>query len=160
MNEAVLNQEKRRTVLAQLAALKRMDVRALNEQWRTLMGTEPPDCRPSVLQRRLALRVQELVWGSSSEDGKHRIENRRVELGLNDAALIQGRAGKARRDDPVVGTRLAREWNGARHEVTVTADGFEYKGRRYKSLSAIAKSITGTHWNGRAFFGLYRQKRK
>jgi len=47
-----------------------------------------------------------------------------------------------------------REWNETRHEVTVTRDGYEYQGRNYRSLTAIAKAITGTHWNGRAFFGL------
>jgi hypothetical protein len=55
---------------------------------------------------------------------------------------------------PVAGTRLVREWNGGRYEVTVVSGGFEYAGRRYRSLTAITKAITGTHWNGPAFFGL------
>jgi hypothetical protein len=54
----------------------------------------------------------------------------------------------------VVGTRLIREYDGQRHEVTVVTGGFEYRGRRYRSLSAIASAVTGTHWNGLAFFGL------
>jgi hypothetical protein len=61
---------------------------------------------------------------------------------------------------PVVGTRLIRDWNDRRYEVTVTYGGFEFEGRRYRSLSAIAKVITGTHWNGRAFFGLKQQNDK
>ena len=52
------------------------------------------------------------------------------------------------------GTRLIREWQGVEHIVTVTADGFEWQGRPYKSLSAIARAITGTRWNGWVFFGL------
>jgi hypothetical protein len=58
---------------------------------------------------------------------------------------------------PVVGTRLVREWRGERHEVTVVPGGFEYLGRLYRSLTAIAKVITGQHWNGRLFFGLRRR---
>jgi hypothetical protein len=61
---------------------------------------------------------------------------------------------------PVVGTRLVREWNGRTYEVTVVYGGFEYEGRRYRSLTAIATAITGTHWNGRAFFGLKKSHEK
>jgi hypothetical protein len=53
-----------------------------------------------------------------------------------------------------------REWKGRTYEVTVVHGGFEYEGRRYKSLTAIATTITGTHWNGRAFFGLKRSHEK
>ena len=55
---------------------------------------------------------------------------------------------------PIVGTRLIREWQGVEHLVTVTSDGFDWQGRPYKSLSAIARAITGTRWNGWVFFGL------
>jgi hypothetical protein len=57
---------------------------------------------------------------------------------------------------PVVGTQLIREWRGFQHKVTVLADGFEWEGRRYKSLSAVARAITGTRWNGLTFFGVKR----
>ena len=55
---------------------------------------------------------------------------------------------------PLAGTRLLREHGGVEHSVTVLADGFEYEGRPYKSLSAVARHITGTRWNGWTFFGL------
>jgi hypothetical protein len=55
---------------------------------------------------------------------------------------------------PVAGTKLVRAWNGIEHTVTVLRDGFEFEGRRYKSLSAIARAIAGTRWNGWRFFGL------
>jgi hypothetical protein len=61
--------------------------------------------------------------------------------------------------NPVIGTRLVREWNGVEHVVTVLKDGFDWQGRRYKSLSAIARDITGTRWNGYRFFGLRETKR-
>jgi hypothetical protein len=60
----------------------------------------------------------------------------------------------------VVGTRLLREWNGIEHSITVLKDGFDWQGRKYKSLSAIARGITGTRWNGYRFFGLRERKRE
>ena len=57
---------------------------------------------------------------------------------------------------PLTGTRLIREWQGAEHVVTVMTDGYEWQGRPYASLSAIARAITGTRWNGPLFFGLRR----
>jgi hypothetical protein len=59
---------------------------------------------------------------------------------------------------PVAGTRLIREWQGIDHCVTVWTDSFEYQGRKYKSLSAVARAITGTQWNGWSFFGLKRNQ--
>jgi len=63
---------------------------------------------------------------------------------------------RIRADDrrPITGTQLLREHDGVEHAVTVLADGFEYEGRPYQSLSAIARAITGTRWNGWTFFGL------
>ena len=56
-----------------------------------------------------------------------------------------------------IGTRLVREWQGDRYEVTVVKGGFEFEGRKYRSLTAITKVITGTHWNGFLFFGLQKR---
>ena len=70
------------------------------------------------------------------------------------AAMVQMRTGLLPEPSLEQGTRLIREWQGVEHVVTVTADGFEWKGRPYKSLSAIARAITGTRWNGWVFFGL------
>jgi len=61
--------------------------------------------------------------------------------------------------NPVIGTRLVREWGGIEHTVTVMQDGFDWQGRRFKSLSATARAITGSNWNGYRFFGL-REARK
>lgn len=60
---------------------------------------------------------------------------------------------------PIVGTRLIREWQGVEHTVTVTLDGFEWQGRPYQSLSAIARAVTGSRWNGWVFFGLKDNRR-
>ena len=61
-------------------------------------------------------------------------------------------------DQPMPGTRLIREWQGVEHCVTVRDEGFEYQGRPFKSLSAVARAITGTQWNGWLFFGLKNRK--
>jgi hypothetical protein len=61
-------------------------------------------------------------------------------------------------DRPIAGTRLIREWQGVEHCVTVRDSDLEYQGRPYKSLSAIARAITGTRWNGWIFFGLKNQR--
>jgi hypothetical protein len=61
-------------------------------------------------------------------------------------------------DRPLAGTRLIREWQGVEHCVTVRDHDFEYHGRPFKSLSAIARAITGTRWNGWIFFGLKNQR--
>jgi hypothetical protein len=61
--------------------------------------------------------------------------------------------------NPVAGTRLVREWDGAEHTTIVLRDGFEFEGRKYKSLSAIARHITGMRWNGYRFFGLREARR-
>ena len=70
-------------------------------------------------------------------------------------AIVQSRADHHR---PLVGTRLIREWQGIEHCVSVLDHGYEYQGRPYRSLSAIARFITGTRWNGWIFFGLKNQR--
>ncbi|MPZ24592.1 MAG: DUF2924 domain-containing protein, partial [Dehalococcoidia bacterium] len=68
---------------------------------------------------------------------------------------VKGRQRRRRADDrPATGTRLVRDYQGIEHCVTVLTDGFEYEGRRFRSLSAVARAITGTRWNGPQFFGL------
>ncbi len=79
--------------------------------------------------------------------------------GFDDRGAFATPAGKRwgrrkKKGMPLIGTRLVREWNGTRYEVTVVRGGYEFDGRRYRSLTAIVKEITGTKWNGPAFFGL------
>ena len=91
--------------------------------------------------------------------GPHR-ETRLEALGEQlDGGNITTRRIRADRDRPITGTRLLREWQGVEQIVTVTADGFEWQGRPYQSLSAIARAITGTRWNGWVFFGLKNHRR-
>ena len=141
-------------VLAQLAALKTAPVADLKQKWRDLYEREPPPYNRRFLESRLAYRIQELTYGGLSEKTIERLD-----------ALADEFAGKKSRrrslaNRPVNGTRLIREWKGVEHSVTVRHEHFEYQGRPYKSLSAIAKHITGTQWNGLLFFGLKNTRKQ
>jgi hypothetical protein len=141
------------SVLAQIAALKCMPVADLKARWRELFGREPPPYNRRFLESRLTYRVQELAYGGLKPETLERL-----------AALAEQVDGKPTRrtrlaqDRPIAGTQLVREWKGVGHTVTVRDDGYEYQGRPYKSLSAIARLITGTRWNGWIFFGLKNQR--
>jgi hypothetical protein len=102
------------------------------------------------LVKRLAYRIQELAYGGLSA----RAEAKLNRLIAEEEARLNGKIPKRRGDRPITGTRLIREWRGVEHAVTVLDNGFEYQGRPYRSLSAIARAITGTRWNGRLFFGV------
>ena len=138
-----------KSVLAQIGALKSMDAKALKARWRELLDSEAPPYNRRFLESRLAYRIQELAYGGLSEETIERLEAIADEL--------EGKRGRQRpglMNRPIAGTQLIREWNGIEHSVTVRNSDFEYRGRPFKSLSAIAKHITGTQWNGLVFFGL------
>ena len=137
------------TVLGQLAALKTAPILGLKQKWRELFDTEPPPYNRRFLEHRLAYRIQELAYGGLDEETVERLDALADEL--------EGKAPKRRNSlgmRPIAGTRLIRDWKGVEHCVTVRREDFEYQGRPYKSLSAIARHITGTRWNGLVFFGL------
>jgi hypothetical protein len=136
---------------ARLAAMKTMPTPDLKKQWRELFDSEPPPFNRRYLESRLAYRIQELTYGGLKPETIRRLERLGEEL---DGGDRKKRGIRADRDRPITGTRLLREWQGIEQIVTVTADGFEWQGRPYKSLSAIARAITGTRWNGWTFFGL------
>ena len=136
---------------ARLAALKTSSTPELKQQWRDLFQTEPPVFNRRYLESRLAYRIQELVYGGLKPETVRRLERLGEEL---DGGDRKKRSMRLDRDRPIIGTRLLREWQGVEHIVTVTATGFEWQGRPYKSLSAIARAITGTRWNGWIFFSL------
>jgi hypothetical protein len=137
-------------VLRQVAALGGANTADLKQKWRELFGGEPPPFNRSFLQSRLAYRIQELAYGGLKPETTARLEAIGERLDGGNVVLRRVRAD----DRPVAGTKLEREWRGVRHSVTVLRHGFEFEGRRYGSLSAIARHITGTRWNGWTFFGL------
>jgi DUF2924 family protein len=142
------------TVLARIAALKSMAAPDLKRKWRELFDTEPPPYNRRFLESRLAYRIQELAYGGLKPETLKRL----LTLGEQyDGGDIRKRKLKAD-TRPITGTQLIREWKGVEHRVTVRDDDFEYQGRPYKSLSAVARAIAGTRWNGLIFFGLKNQR--
>ena len=137
-------------ILKQIAALKTTPTQDLQAQWRELFETEPPRRNRGYLESRIAYRIQELAHGGLSPATVARLEALGETLDGGDATVRKRRVD----DRPVAGTRLIREYQGVEHCATVLADGYEYQGRPYKSLSAVARAITGTRWNGPLFFGL------
>ena len=139
---------------ARLAALKTMPLPDLKAQWRDLFGTEPPGYNRRFLESRLAYRIQELAYGGLKPETVRRLE------ALGEQFADRNITSRRIRHDamPIAGTRLLREWQGVEHTVTVLTEGYEWQGRPYRSLSAIARAITGTRWNGLVFFGLKSQR--
>jgi hypothetical protein len=137
-------------VLGRLAALQTAPTADLKQQWRELFGKEPPPWNRAYIQSRLAYRIQELAYGGLKPETVDRLVALGEQLDGGNVVLRRIRADSR----PLAGTRLIREWQGVQHVVTVRADDFEYEGRPYRSLSAIARHITGTRWNGWTFFGL------
>ncbi len=152
----------RNGVLKQITEIQTLSYPALQERWRALYGTEPPTYNRGLLIKRLTYRVQELACGGLSEFARtglrRHIDGERLDTEAAEVARMERRQRK--NGMPVAGTRLVREWQGRRYEVTVVQGGFEFEGRRYRSLTAVTKAITGTHWNGPAFFGLRKPERK
>jgi hypothetical protein len=144
------------SILNQLAELDRFTPTEIKERWRALFGSEPPVYKRPFLIKRLAHRIQELAHGGLSEATRRRMDEILDDAGYDENGVFKKDKRIFRKSPtaPVAGTRLIREWNGESHEVTALRVGFEYQGRQYKSLSAIAREITGTRWNGPAFFGL------
>lgn len=140
---------KRQAIDQLLAQLPAMDHKELRQRWRELFGREPGvSTRRNHMIPILAYRAQEMAFGGLRESTVRMLR----ESALGIASEVQA----AYR--PKTGTRYVREHNGRLHEVTVLDDGFEYAGETYRSLTEIAKIITGTQWSGPVFFGLKRKK--
>ena len=143
------------TALSQIAALKAAPIAALKQKWRDLFESEPPPYNRRFLEHRLTYRIQELAYGGLKPETVRRLRELANELDGGKADVRRRRADHFR---PIAGTRLIREYQGIEHCVTVCDEGYEYRGRPYTSLSAIARAITGTRWNGLVFFGLKNQR--
>lgn len=153
------------SVLRQVADLKNLSHDELKNLWRTLNGSEPPAYNRYYIISRLAYRIQEIAYGGLSDASRNQMSKILKDGGFNGNGCDSNirrkqRNMKQKSDAPLVGTRFVRDWNGNRYEVIAVNNGFEYDGRLYRSLTAIAKAITGTHWNGRIFFGLAKRGKK
>jgi Protein of unknown function (DUF2924) len=128
----------------ELAALAELDRTALLERWRMAFGRDaPPRLSRALMEKAIAYEVQVKAFGALPA---------RTRRALRDAAKAHGRSSFSKL--PSRGTRLVREWHGILHEVEALEDGYLWRGARHRSLSAIARQITGTKWSGPRFFGL------
>jgi hypothetical protein len=125
---------------AEVAALERLNLHQLRDKWRERFGAPPKIRSPDMLRLLLAWRIQAIVLGGLDRET-------RKALARAGRVVAEGR-------DLGIGTTFRRSWNGEDQVVTVVEDGFEWKGRRFKSLSAAATAIAGSRWNGPRFFGL------
>jgi hypothetical protein len=139
------------SVTAQIARLPQLPMAEIKALWRKLYGTDNPTHNRQFLERRIAYKLQENAFRTVDDSQLLERNARRIH-----ALIESGKAPKRDRELRLVpGTVLTREYRGVEHHVAVTQDGqYEYQGRRYPSLSMIAREITGTRWSGPLFFGL------
>ena len=153
------------SLASQVAALKNASVEELQRKHEELFdGQEASSDNKVYLIRRIAYRLQELERGGLSEKAQNRLKEL---IGLYDpvnnkvirpkiSVETQTRTKTRGRDRrlPIPGTMITKEYRGKNIQVKVLENGFEYNGKIYKHLTAIAKEITGAHWNGYLFFNL------
>lgn len=148
------------SIATQVTRLQRMTVGELRERYAEVFGEEPRSRNKDYLWKRVAFRIQELAEGGVSERARLRAEELARDADLRVRPPRRGAAGAGPvtrpRDPrlPPVGGELKRLFNGKEHVVRVLEDGFEYEGRPFASLSAVARAISGTRWNGFLFFNL------
>jgi len=139
------------TLVTDLAELGDLDLHNLREKWQRHYGTEPP---PSIswelLQRAVGYKMQEEMFGGLSRRTLLQLSTLKSASGTRSLSEVKGAAPV-----PKSGTKLIREWQGKVHEVLALEDGqFAYGGKTYRSLTTVARQITGTHQSGPRFFGI------
>jgi len=126
-------------VAAEIVRLESLAIDQLREEWRRLHQTPPPKrLSRDILLRGITYRMQETAFGGLSKAILRKLQS---------AGPVEGSSEKKRRPRPSFkpGTRLVREWHGVTHTVVIQADGVEWRGQRYRSLSVVAREITGAH---------------
>ena len=142
----------RRGAYVTLDRLANMTTDELKAEWARRYGAPTPNLSPELMRLGIAYRLQEQRLGGVSRSTKSLLRE----------LAAQPKEGVRKGPPPrklTVGTRLVRDWHGVGHSVTVLEIGFEYDGRKWRSLTAIAKAISGSHCSGPGFFGLKDSKR-
>ncbi len=135
-------------ISAEIIRLESLGLDRLREEWRCLHQTPPPKrLSRDILLRGITYKMQETAFGGLSKAILRKLQT---------SASTDASPAKKRRPRPSFkpGTRLVREWHGVTHTVVILSDGVEWRGQRYRSLSVVARQITGAHWSGPRFFGL------
>ena len=136
-------------VAIKLQALEGMTYDSLRTEWRRLYRAHPPKrVARDLLVLGVAWKIQEQAYGGLGAAIKRRLADLAKTM-EQDGDLARSRVARLK-----PGAKLIREWRGETHAVIVLEDGFEWRGRNWRSLSSIAREITGAHWSGPRFFGL------
>lgn len=145
---------------SEIARLRDLDIEALRTRWRMAFRQDaPPHVARHLLFAMIAYRLQAEAIGDLDAETLRFLKQ--IDLAPSkQAAIPLAQAFDQRKREVSPGTVLTREWNGDQHRVTVVDGGFFWGGNAYKSLSEVAKAITGTKWNGPRFFGLRDKKLK
>ena len=157
----------------EVAVMRQMSIGELREKYECVFGETTTSRHPSCLIRRIAWRMQANEQGGISCRARRRVEELANEADLRMTAPKPPPSGNGEtvthpapaaileaEDEPTVGTKLVRQYKGQEYVVTIAKNGVRWEGTLYRSLSAVAKAITGSHWNGRAFFGLTGRAKK
>lgn len=138
-------------MIKQYNALEAMSVKELLNEWPKYCEKSPKNkSNKKYLISEIVYRMQEMIYGGLTKQTIDRLE------ALASSKMVDERFYDTSR--LAIGTKLVREVKGVEHQVTVVADGYEYQGVKYKSLSGVAYAITGTRWNGNLFFGLAKKE--
>lgn len=133
-----------RDIEKEVMMLTELEGTQLRQRWEDLTGSPAPSVSPKLLRLALGYRIQADALGGLSRSAQRR--------------LAQAAGGKSMTQPASAGTKLVREWQGVTHVVTIDETGIiRWNGREWKSLSAVARAITGGHWSGPAFFGLRKK---
>jgi len=145
----------------EIMALKNAPTKELLKQYKELYGEDAKGTHKTYLWRKIAYRLQEKERGSISTKAKGKLKTLIEEFDpINNKALrpdkpmVSQQASVKDKRLPIPGTAITKEYKGSNYQIKVLEKGFEYNGKIYKTLSAIAKEITGAHWNGYLFFNL------
>ncbi len=136
-----------RRLTTKLDRLAGLEGDALKAEWVRRYGARAPNLSPELLRLGIGFKLQEERLGGLGRSTRGFLRQLAARV-----AEPENKSPIPRKLTP--GTRLVRDWHGVGHTVVVLEDGFEYDGQRWRSLTSIAKAITGSHWNGPRFFGL------
>lgn len=152
----------RTRILEEVAALRSLDVPRLVERYEALFGRSPRVKHKDWLWKRIAWKLEEQRLGGLSAVARARLEELIAEIDLplgERASPPPPRPSPPAPESPTPGTILTRVWHAREIRVRALESGFEWEGTNYRSLSAVARAVTGAHWNGRLFFGLTKRSR-
>jgi hypothetical protein len=139
----------REALVVEIASLSQLGIDDLRERWKAMYGKAPSqEIGRSFLTRAIAYRLQERAYGGL------RPSTRRLLARVAEETATGSSAKKPQIRKAQSGTILIRQWQGNAHRVTMLDDGVSFNGKRYRSLSEVAREITGSRWSGPRFFGL------